>query len=421
MNIELTSPIARDEDLFSEDFLREKLSEFKKIIADPAIGFFDLPQTQKYAKACEEVYEKYKGAKNFVHVGIGGSSLGPEMLITALGKSDTRFEFINNIDPERIADQLKGLDPNDSIFYFVSKSGGTAEMTAAMALIINWLEDKGLNQEEWSKKFIFATDPKKSILLDLATELKITTLEIPSDIGGRFSVLTPVGLFPALFADIDIYQLLDGASKSRENCLNEDVLNNELLNTCSFLYDLKNFDITQTVFMPYSSKLRDFCFWFTQLWAESLGKRLDNDGEEVFTGLTPIPGYGATDQHSQMQLFMEGPLDKCLLLLEVEKFSCDFSLNSNLDYPSFNKLSSHTLADLMKAELYGTIKALKENGRPHIHFKIIENNAEAMGELIIFFESLTALMGHYLNVNPFDQPGVELGKVYAYEKLAKGF
>jgi glucose-6-phosphate isomerase len=231
--------------------------------------------------------------------------------------------------------------------------------------------------------------------------------------------LTPVGFLPALYANIDIYQLLAGAKKATQKCLDPDVKNNELLNTCSYLYGLKNIGITQTVFMPYSSKLRDFCFWFVQLWAESLGKKVNTKGEQVFTGLTPIPAYGATDQHSQMQLFMEGPMDKCLLLLEVDNFSCDFKLNSTLDYPSFNKLSKHNLSSLMKAELYGTIRALKENGRPHIHFKINENSAEAMGKLIIFFESLTALMGHYLDVNPFDQPGVELGKVYAYEKLAE--
>ncbi|WP_372653994.1 glucose-6-phosphate isomerase [Halobacteriovorax sp.] len=418
MNIELNSPFEKDNALFSESFLKEKLNSFKNIIADPNIGFFQLAQNTELAKSCEDFYNKNKDIKTFVHVGIGGSSLGPEMLVSALGKSDVRFEFINNIDPERISEQLVDIDPDHSLFYFVSKSGGTAEMTAAMVLIINWLEDKGLTQEQWKKRFIFATDPKKSILLDLAKDLDIPTLEIPSDIGGRFSVLTPVGLLPALYANIDIYQLLSGAKKATEKCLSDDVKNNELLNTCSYLFDLKNFDITQTVFMPYSSKLRDFCFWFVQLWAESLGKKLNTKGEEVFTGLTPIPGYGATDQHSQMQLFMEGPMDKCLLLLEVEKFSCDYSLKSNIDYPSFNKLSTHSLSDLMKAELYGTIKALKENGRPHIHFKVKENNAEAMGELIIFFESLTALMGHYLDVNPFDQPGVELGKVYAYEKLA---
>lgn len=417
MKISRMSPFEKDKQLFSEEFLSEKLKSFKEIINNPQTGFFHLPKNDELVSSAKKLHSNYPNVKHFVHVGIGGSSLGPEMLISALAKSDVLFSFINNIDPERIQDQLENIEHDNALFFFVSKSGGTAEMTAAMSLIINFLESKGLNQEDWSKKFVFCTDPKKSILLDLGKELDIPTLSIPSNIGGRFSVLTSVGIFPALFAGIDVDKLMFGAQKACDYCLDENLENNPLLNTCSYLFDLKNFDITQTVFMPYSSKLRDFCFWFVQLWAESLGKKNNLQGEEVFTGLTPIPGYGATDQHSQMQLFMEGPLDKCLLLLEVDKFSCDFDLKSKIDFPSFKKLSTHSLSDLMKAELHGTLKALEEMGRPNIHFTIEENNELAMGELIVFFESLTALMGEYLEINPFDQPGVELGKVYAYEKL----
>jgi glucose-6-phosphate isomerase len=420
MKINRMSPFEKDETLFSKEFLSSKLDTFKSIINDPTTGFFHLPTNEVLLNEVKDLHKKYSSIKHFVHVGIGGSSLGPEMLISALAKSDVKFSFINNIDPERIEEQLKLIDVDNALFFFVSKSGGTAEMTAAMSLIINFLEDKGLDQDAWKEKFVFCTDPEKSILLDLGKELNIPTLTIPSNIGGRFSVLTPVGAFPALFAGIDIDQLMLGAKKACDYCLDEDLENNPLLNTCSYLYDLKNFDITQTVFMPYSSKLRDFCFWFVQLWAESLGKKNNLNGEEVYTGLTPIPGYGATDQHSQMQLFMEGPLDKCILLLEVDKFSCDFDLKSKINFPSFKKLSSHTLGDLMKAEFHGTLKALEEMGRPNIHFQISENDENSMGELIIFFESLTALMGNYLEINPFDQPGVELGKIYAYEKLESG-
>ncbi|WP_127714921.1 glucose-6-phosphate isomerase [Halobacteriovorax sp. HLS] len=419
MKIERVSPFEKEENLFATDFLKSKLVAFKEIINDPSSGFFHLPKNEELLQSSIELHKKFAHITEFVHVGIGGSSLGPEMLISALSKNKTNFTFINNIDPERISDQLEKVNIENALFYFVSKSGGTAELTAGMSIIINWLEEKGLSQDQWSKKFVFCTDPEKSILLDLGKQLDIPTLSIPSNIGGRFSVLTPVGMFPALFAGIDIKQLMQGASKACQYCLDENVENNPLLNTASYLYDLKNFEINQTVFMPYSSKLRDFCFWFVQLWAESLGKKNDLQGEEIFTGLTPIPGYGATDQHSQMQLFMEGPLDKCLLLLEVENFNTDYKLNSSIDFPSFKKLNNHSLVELMKAELYGTIMALKEMGRPFIHFKIDQNDAASMGELIIFFESLTALMGNYLNINPFDQPGVELGKVYAYQKLEK--
>jgi len=193
---------------------------------------------------------------------------------------------------------------------------------------------------------------------------------------------------------------------------------NPLLKTAEFLFQLKQKkNISQTVLMPYSSKLRNFSFWFTQLWAESLGKKKNTKGDIVHTGFTPIVGYGATDQHSQMQLFMEGPNDKCLVLIEVVKFGADFKLDSTIKTKALEKLSGYSLGDLMQAELNGTLKALAENGRPTLHLQIERNDEFHMGELIVFFESLTALMGDYLMIDPFDQPGVEAGKIYAYQFL----
>ena len=169
--------------------------------------------------------------------------------------------------------------------------------------------------------------------------------------------------------------------------------------------------------MPYSSKLRSFSFWFAQLWAESLGKKKNLKNEIVQTGLTPIVGFGATDQHSQMQLFMEGPNDKCIILIEVENFTHDYKLSTSIAGNNLSKLSDFSLSQLMKAELNGTLKALQENKRPTIHLKISKNDEYHMGALILFFESLTVLMGSFLMIDPFDQPGVELGKIYAFNFL----
>ena len=198
----------------------------------------------------------------------------------------------------------------------------------------------------------------------------------------------------------------------------EESLDNPLLNAAEFIFHLKQEQgINQTVMMPYSSKLRAFSFWFTQLWAESLGKKKNLKGEIVHTGFTPIVGYGATDQHSQMQLFMEGPNDKCLILIEVENFGHDYKLATSLATSNLSKLSDFTLSQLMKAELAGTLKALQENERPTIHLKISKNDEFHLGSLILFFESLTVLMGDYLEIDPFDQPGVEAGKIYAFNFL----
>lgn len=397
-----------------------RLDAFKKIISHPKTQFFHTFERADLISSSKKIHSEFSSRKVFVHVGIGGSSLGPEMLVNALQKNDQKFIFINNIDPDEIHSQLSLLNQykmEDCLFYFVSKSGGTAETMSALAIITNFLAEKNIGPDQLKNYFVFATDPKKSELLDLGSELKITCLEVPSDVGGRFCALTPVGYLPALFAGMDIDLLVKGALDAQKLCLLE-TADNILLKTAEFLMAQKtNQNISQTVMMPYSSKLRSFSFWFTQLWAESLGKKFNRAGETVHVGFTPIVGYGATDQHSQMQLFMEGPNDKCLFLMEVENFDHDFKLQTSLKSNNLSKLSGFSLAQLMKAELEGTIKALIENGRPVIHLKIQKNDEYHLGGLILFFESLTALMGDYLMIDPFDQPGVEAGKIYAFHFL----
>lgn len=387
----------------------KKIEVFKSIIGNPKTQFFHTFERQELVTQTRDVFNRFKNKKTFVHVGIGGSSLGPEMLVSALKKSDCKFIFINNIDPEEIHSQLEGINPAESLFYFVSKSGGTAETMAALSIVTNILNEKKIANDQLKNYYVFATDPVKSELLDLGRELGVSLLEVPSDVGGRFCALTPVGYLPALFAGMDVDQLLKGAMSAQKMCLMNSA-ENPLLKATEYLFKLKtDKNISQTVMMPYSSKLRNFSFWFTQLWAESLGKKN--------TGFTPIVGYGATDQHSQMQLFMEGPNDKCIILIEVLKFNRDFKLASTLKTKAQEKLSGFNLSQLMQAELQGTLKALAENGRPTMHIQIENNDEFHMGELIVFFESLTALMGDYLKIDPFDQPGVEAGKIYAFHFL----
>ncbi len=370
------------------------------------------------------VFEKFKGKSHLVHVGIGGSSLGPEMLIDALGSIDGRkFTFVNNIDPDRLFNQLAEVDHKDAAFYFVSKSGGTAETMAGLAIITHWLNDRGVANEELKNYYIFATDPAKSELLDLGRELGVETLVIPSDLGGRYSVMSPVGYLPLLFAGHSPEKLVKGAQSflvEMESCLaNNCPSQTHLIATLAqALTAHKNLGMTQTVFMPYSSKLRSLSAWFTQLWAESLGKRENLEGKEVFTGLTPIPAYGATDQHSQVQLFMHGPRDKYNLVIEVDQFDHDYTLENNFSSPSLAALSPFSLSQLMRAECRGTLEAFAENDRPYAHITISRVDEFNIGALVMAFEGLTALMGYKLGINPFDQPGVEAGKRYAKSFLA---
>lgn len=397
--------------------LASLMNSFKQTIENPGTGFFKVTERSELLQACKDTHSKYSDKKYFVQVGIGGSSLGPEMLISALGKSKVQFQFINNIDPDRIHDQLSKIDLKETLFYFVSKSGGTAETMSGFAIISNLLKESGISESDFNKYYVFATDPVKSELLDLGKELNIDCLEVPSNVGGRFSVLTPVGFLPALFAGIDCDALLKGANDLKPSLLSDDLEDNNLLQTASWLIEQKKLGRTQTVIMPYSSKLRDLGFWFVQLWAESLGKKKSLDGETVHEGLTPIPGYGATDQHSQVQLFMEGPRDKTMIMLQVENFENDYSLQNSFNSSRLQKLAGHKLSHLMEAEFVGSLMALKEEERPYIHLQIPRNSEESMGSMILFFESLTAVMGSALNIDPFDQPGVELGKIYAFARL----
>lgn len=402
---------------FQADYLLGMHNKFKETIDDNRYGFFHLTSDHSHISKTKEIFEKYKNRKYFVQIGIGGSALGPQMLIDALGgNTSTKFVWLDNTDADYISDELKKINPRESIFYVVSKSGGTAETMAAFAICRNLLVRNGVSENEFNKYFVFCTDPVKSDLRDLANDKGFDTLPIPSNIGGRFSVFTPVGLLPALFAGIEIENLFAGANEFKVEMLKEDVDNNPLLQSAAHLFYLfAEQDVTQTILMPYSSKLKSFSHWFVQLWGESLGKYSETTHQN--TGLTPIPAYGATDQHSQMQLFMEGPNDKFLFLIEVKNKGTDFKLDNTIGKNSADKLNGHSINQLLEAQLHGTLQALEDRKRNVAHIQIKRNDEKSMGAMVLFFESLTALMGHYLFVDPFNQPGVELGKKYAFQYL----
>lgn len=406
-----------EHEILHESYFLEKFNQFKKVIDNPENGFFHYEPTTSELEKLKTLHQKFIAKKTFIHVGIGGSVLGPQMLIQSLQKDfEKNFIFIDNIDSEEINLKLNSIkNVEDCLFYIVSKSGETAETIATFTLLRSWLKFKGIEEGDFSKYFVFCTDPERGALRKYANENKYECLDIPSNIGGRFSVQTPVGLFPALFAGIDIELFFEGIKETRELLLNQNFFENILLQTANRLYSLNlKWNVTQTVLMPYSSRLKLLPQWFVQLWGESLGKTKKNGTP---SGLTPIPAYGASDQHSQVQLFMQGPLDKCIFMLKVEERSVNFSLDSNLEFESAKKLNGKTLNQLMEAEFIGTVKALNEAKRDVIELSIQEVNEKNLASLILFFESLTALMGIYLEIDPFNQPGVEKGKIYAFQYL----
>lgn len=387
----------------------EAVELYQKTINSPEIGFFRLPNERQLVKEAVDVYETFKHKKYFVHIGIGGSALGPDMLLKALGDtSGVNFVFLNNIDPDDMSRNLEKVNMKEALVYVVSKSGTTAETVAAMSIVLAQLEKCGVTPDKYKDYFVFCTDPEKGDLRRLSIEWGVKTLTIPSNVGGRYSVLTPVGFLPALFAGIRVREILEGAENIQRH-LSDPTTGKSFYELGLWIKEMHDKGVNQTVLMPYSSLLKEFSAWFVQLWAESLGK----EGK----GLTPIPAYGATDQHSQVQLFMEGPKDKVMFIIEVEKFEKDFPLKNSVNGESFKTLSAFSLGQLMKAELEGTLMALKENDRHVVHVKLPSLQEEYLGQLILFSECLTVLVGKLLGIDPFNQPGVEAGKKYAYAWL----
>jgi glucose-6-phosphate isomerase len=382
--------------------------KFETLLSSSSAGFFSDALDLSVAQKCFESGKKWSHQRNHLfHIGIGGSALGPEMLVYSLLPHKKNISFINNIDPDDFSLKINSVDLRECLFFVVSKSGTTAETMAGLAIVINKLTSLGIPESHWKEYLVFATDPEKGELRQFANDYNIQCFDIPPRVGGRYSVLTPVGLFPFSFLGGNPTHLIEGALEYKSYLMED----NDLFNLATFLFERSQKGESQTVLMPYSSLLKEFSSWFVQLWAESLGKNKK--------GLTPIPAYGATDQHSQVQLFMEGPKDKVILFIEILKHKENFALDCPLKLSQIQRLKNFTLKDLLSAELKGTMEAFKTVERSYCHLQLEEITAANMGKLILFFESLTVLVGLLFEIDPFNQPGVELGKQKAWEILER--
>jgi len=370
----------------------------------------------------------------FDHVlvlGIGGSALGVKALLNALREpgwnelSDEGREFyprltvLDNVDPSTVAAALRRIDPRRVLVNVVSKSGGTAETMAQYLVVRAWLEE--VLGQAVNRHLVFTTDPARGALREIANRDGIAALEVPPDVGGRFSVLSPVGLLPAALVGIDIEQLLAGAKQALEAAVPDELLKNRPALYSALLWSADTtLGAKLHVLMPYSDRLREFAEWYRQLWAESLGKAQDRRGSLVNRGPTPIAAVGATDQHSQVQLFMEGPFDKVVSFLAVENFGNDVAIPQRADQPAdLSYLPGHTLGELLRAEQQATAAALSRMGRMNCTLELPDLSARSFGEAIMFFQIATGYAGAWYGVNPFDQPGVELGKKLTYAAMGR--
>jgi glucose-6-phosphate isomerase len=392
------------------------------------LGFWKLPSDRAMVEKVTEV-KKALGSeiRDVLVLGIGGSSLGARAIHQALAGpievpqteplSRPRLHFPDNSDPWLLANLLNRLDPAGCAVLVISKSGGTVETAAQQLIARQWLLSR-LGANGLRQRMVAITDPTRGTLREIVVQDGLLSLEIPTNVGGRFSVLSAVGLLPACLCGVDIEAMLQGAAAMAARCGNAVLRENPagILATVHVLHHrLRGRSIH--VIMPYADRLRAFAAWFAQLWAESLGKRLSRYGSVVEQGPTPLPAVGATDQHAQMQLFMEGPRDKLLTFIQVKEVEVDLQI----PYAPgpYEYLGKTTLAQLLDAERRGVTEALARDGRPSITVTLERVDAATLGGLFFLYEAATAFAGELYAVDAFDQPGVEEGKRLAFGLLGR--
>jgi len=396
---------------------RELLEDWKR----GRQGWLGCPDEKKLIARVEALAKKKKAFSTCLIIGIGGSDLGARAAYQALGQDAKGMclEFLGaNTDPDEIDRVLSRLDAKKTLVNIISKSGDTVEPMSTFFVVLEWLQ-KRVGKKS-SQQIVATTDEERGSLRAFALEQGIDMLPVPKNIGGRFSILTPVGLFPLACAGIRIRDLLSGAAEIRAAFMKSSTGGDPANFAAHHVIGDMVLNRHIHILMPYSSRLEAFGKWFRQIWAESLGKAETREGKKRHQGPTPIAALGATDQHSQIQLYMEGPEDKLITFIEVEQFTSKLrvpALAKHISSMSF--LAGRSFADIIHAEREATSQALAEAGRPNGTLYIKKVDAKSLGALFMFFEIATGVAGSLMNVNTYDQPGVEAGKVRMYAILGR--
>lgn len=395
------------------------------------MGWTELPYNQKEIVADIKATAKNirKNFKYFVVLGIGGSALGPIMAFSALChlhyndlpdkvRKGPKFYVEDNVDPVRMHDLLDVIDPKKTCFNVISKSGATSETMTQYLIIADLLAKAGVDLKE---NLIFTTDAKKGNLVKISESLGgVKSYVLPDGVGGRFSELCPVGLLPAAVLGIDISAMLEGAAYMDKLCKQKNMYKNPALLSATLQYAAMEDGKNIGVLMPYSDNLKYISDWYAQLWAESLGKNKTLSGKDCNVGQTPVKAVGVTDQHSQVQLYAEGPFDKVVTFISIGKYNYEMKIPEGCkDIPDVGFLGGHSMQELIQAENKATAYALMQAGRMNYTVTLPELNAFTLGELLFYFEMQTAYAGAMLDINTFNQPGVENGKKATFALLGK--
>lgn len=355
-------------------------------------------------------------------IGIGGSSLGAAAVHYALhtttpAHGGPRLHFVENIDPYELYSLLSGLRPETSALLAISKSGETIETVVQYLILRDWLT-RALGEQEARRRQWVVTDPERGWLRALCAREQLASLPLPAKIGGRYSVLSPVGLLPLAAAGVDIDGLLAGAQQNAVRCASDDPGDNPALELAALYYLL---DTTRgkhvSVMMPYVNRLRLFVDWYCQLWAESLGKR-PADTRRAPAGTLPVRAMGAVDQHSQLQMYLESRLDKMFSFISLTRWEQDAVIPlDDSSRAAFPHLLGKTMTDVIHAEFRATRQVISDAGHPNLTLELPALDAGVLGQLIDLYQRVTIYTALLYDVNPLDQPSVEKGKRLALRYL----
>jgi len=397
----------------------------KTLLANPhgwPLGWIDLDARKAEIPEVNDALDSCSGADTLVTIGMGGSGLGTRALASLFaasmgsgifqGANGRRLVVLDNLDEANAARVREELAGAKAALNPVSKSGTTLETIANLLTLLSSAPESHL---------VATTGDPDSPIGRLAAARHAPILLVPDDVGGRFSVLTSVGLFPLGFIGVDVAGLLEGAAGARDAFIDEAADSNPALELAAHIFSLhRDRAVSQMFFLPYCEAMYDFGRWWQQLFAESLGKRKSLDGRDIFTGLTPVAALGPSDQHSLLQLLLEGPDDKLTAFIEVEKPSRDAGAFAAIppELAEFSYLRGKRIHDIVRAELAGTRQSLANQGRPNYTLTLPSLSTRAVGEMLFFFMLVTGLLGVMFNVNAFDQPAVQESKQLTRRNLS---
>lgn len=376
----------------SANLLRKQVQQF-------SVGPLNIVNQNEDINEIELLHKLTKNYKKIIILGVGGSSLGGKTLCSL--KENNKIDFIESIDPITLAKKIADIDFANSFFVVISKSGETTETVCQTLIIIDEFTKRKITN--YSSQFIFITESSQNTLGKIAQKIQSRITFHPKNIGGRYSCFSIVGMLPALICGLDILKIRNGAN----NILQDFIHNDDIINNCVKQITIYNNGFSNNVIMPYHDVLRNFNEWYRQLWAESLGKNL--------LGSTPINSMGTVDQHSQLQLYLEGKADKFFTFINCQNRQSDIRINNISSIATLydNKL----ISQILEIEQNTTIDSIKQKNLPLRIFNIDNLDEYSLGGLMMIMIIETILIGYYHQINPFDQPAVEQRKIMAKKLL----